>query len=104
MSLYEADKKQDKKKKKKINKKEAEFYTSMDSLKARQKMSKKWGETGFLDSMIELLQGISPIIKILANALCYLLITFLSIDAVKKCISPNILDKISTVFNFAMAV
>ena len=42
IKLMEADKKQDKKNKKKINKKEQEFYTSMSSIKARQKMCKKW--------------------------------------------------------------
>lgn len=104
IKLMEADKKQDKKNKKKINKKEQEFYTSMSSIKARQKMGKKWEETGFLDKMIGLLQQAVPIIKILAKSLCCLLITFLSIDAIKQSISPDLLSKIMKVFNIAMAV
>lgn len=104
IELFEADKKQNRKNKKKINKKEKEFYTSMSSLKTRKKMCKEWEETGFLDKMFELLKEAAPIIKIIAKALCVLLITFLSVDAIKAKISPEALAKITKVFDFAMCI
>ena len=102
--LYEIDKKQNKKKTKEINKKEKDFYTSMESLKARKKLSKKWKENGFLDDMISLLKDISPIVKALAKAFCTLIVSFLSVEAIQKVIKPKTLSKIMTVFDFAMAI
>lgn len=104
ISLYEADKKQNRKERKKINKKEAEFYTNMNSIKCRKKMAKKWEKEGFLDYIIELLHQISPLVQILAKAVCILILSFLSIDAIKSAISPDTLKKIAKVYDVAMAL
>lgn len=103
-TLYEADKLTNKKDRRKINQKEKEFYTDMESVKARKKMAKKWKKSGFLDSMIQLLNEISPFIKMLAKGLCMLIIAFLSLDSIKRIISPEILCKISTVFHLANSI
>lgn len=102
--LYEMDKKGNRKQVKEINKKEKEFYTSMESLKARKKISKKWSKNGFLDDIIDLLKEVSPIVKTLAKAFCTLIISFLSIESIQKVIKPKTLSKIMTAFDFAMAI
>lgn len=104
ISLYEADKKQNRKERKKINKKEAEFYTGMSSIKCRKKIAKKWEKRGFLDYVIELLHQISPLVQILAKAVCVLIISFLSVDAIKLAISPNTLNKLAKLFDIAISV
>lgn len=102
--LAEADKKADFKGRRKINKKTEEFYTGMESIKARSKMAKEWEKTGFLDRTIGLLQEAAPIIKTIAKLVMALVIAFLSIDAIKSKIKPETVDKLSTVFHLAMSV
>ena len=104
LSLYEVDKKYDSKNRRKINKDEKEFYTSMEQIRHRKKMCKQWEDRGFLDEMIDLLNEVSPMIKLLAKALAALIVTFLSIDGIKKVIKPTTLRKITHIFDIAMAM
>ena len=67
-------------------------------------MAKRWEEKGFLDHMIDLLREVSPFIQLLAKALAGLIITFLSIDGIKKVIKPKTLRKITKVFDIAMSI
>lgn len=103
--MYESDKKTSSRKdRRKINKEEAVFFTSMDSIKTRKKISKKWEKDGFMDRMIYLLQQVSPFVQLLAKALASLITLFLSIPFIKENISPGVLSKITTVFDIAMAM
>lgn len=105
IQMYEADKiSAGRKKKKKINKEEVTFYTNMDSIKCRKKISKKWEKEGFMDQMIILLKEISPFVQLLARALASLITMFLSIPFIKQNISTNLLSKITTVFDIAIAM
>lgn len=105
VQMYEADKKSAKRSdRKKINKEEAIFFTSMDSIKCRKKISKKWEKTGFMDHLASLLKEISPFVQLLAKALVSLITLFLSIPFVKEHISPNMVSKLTTVFDLAMAM
>lgn len=104
IQLYEADKKRRKKERRKINKKEGEFYTDMESLKCRKNMARTWEKNGFLDRLIGLLQQVSPIVKSLAKIVMIFIITFLSLDIIKEKINPRTLEKLSRVFNIAMSV
>lgn len=104
MELFEADKKSNRKEKKKINKKQSEFYTSMESIKCRQKMAKRWEKEGWLDKMLILLHKISPYIKIIAKGLCLLIISFLSLDIVKEKIDPSTIAKLTSLFNVASSI
>ena len=99
--LFEADKKARKKERKKINKHETEFYTSMQGIKCRQKIAKKWEKKGFFDTILDLLNEISPYVKKIAKLLCTFIITFLSLDVVKTKISPGSLSKISKIYDVA---
>ena len=103
-TLQEIDKLQDKKKRKEINKKQRDFYTQMEAIKERKKMAKKWEKNGFLDRMAKVLTGVIPAVKTIAKLVMVLIISFLSIDAIKGFISPETLDKLTTVFHLAMAV
>lgn len=102
--LAEADKKASLKERRNINKRTEEFYTGMESIKARSKMAKEWEKTGFLDRTIMMLEQVAPIIKTLAKLVMGLVITFLSIDAIKTKIKPETVDKLSKIFHLAMSV
>lgn len=106
VKLYESDKKASKSRKtrKAINKEEASFFLEMDSIKCRKKISKKWEDTGFMDQMADLLKEVSPFVQLLARALATLITLFLSIPAIKHHISPDMLSKLTTVFDIAMAM
>ena len=104
IALCEADKKANRKNRKKINKKESEIYDNFQAIKCRKKMAKKWKKTGFLDNLIELLQMVAPLVKILAKAVAVLIISFLSIDAIKSTIGGGTLHKLTKVFDIAMSV
>lgn len=104
MELYEADKKANKKERKKINKKQSEFYTSIESIKCRQKMAKRWEKEGWLDKMIRMLYTASPYIKLLAKGLCMLILSFLSLDIVREKIKVETLDKLTTLFDIAISI
>ncbi|MDE7090060.1 MAG: hypothetical protein K2O54_08070, partial [Prevotella sp.] len=104
MRMYEADKRQNRRDVRKINKKEGEFYTDMESIKCRKKIGKEWEKTGFVDRLIEIIREAAPIIKLIAKLVCSLIISFLSIEAVKRAISPRLLSKISILFDLASAV
>lgn len=104
IQLAEADKKSRKKSRKKINKKTEEFYTDMESIRCRMEMSKEWEKTGFLDNLINVLNQVAPIIRMIAKLVASLLIAFLSIETVKQKIHPETVSKISKVFNLAMSV
>lgn len=104
LTLYEVDKRANRKKRKSINKKEKKFLEETEALKARQKMAKNWEKTGFLDNMMNLLNNVVPIVKTLAKMLAALIIAFLSIESIQNKISPNTLNKVTRLFNFAMMV
>jgi hypothetical protein len=104
IKLYEADKRRNRKQRKKINKKEKEFYTDMESIKCRKKMAKKWQKNGFLDTVIHILKSISPLVKMIAKLIASLITAFLSLDCIRSHISTSMLNKITKVFNIAMAV
>lgn len=104
IEMMEADKKARRKKKRDVNKQQYIFLKDIDSIKARKKISKKWEKTGFLDTILEMLGDIAPYVKLLARAVCTLIIAFLSIDGIKKVISPNILAKVTKVFDIALSI
>lgn len=105
VSMYEADKRDaDRRARRKINHDEAEFYTKLESVKTRKKISKKWKKTGFMDHIISLLNEISPLVKLLAKSIASLITLFLSIPFIKRHISPKMVEKISYVFDFAMSM
>lgn len=104
IQLFEADKRANKHEKRRINKQEKEFYTSMESIKCRQKMAKKWRKTGFLETIISLLQTISPYIKLLAKGVCILITAFLNIESVAAYISPETISKLSKAFDIASCI
>lgn len=105
LTLDEIDKLHgDKKKRKEINRKQRDFYTQMEAIKARKKMMKKWENDGFLDRLVNVLNDVIPAIRKVAKAVMLLILSFMSIDAIKRFISPETLNKLATVYRLAMAI
>ena len=105
MRIYEADKKSVKgKDRRNINQKQYQFYTDMESIKTRKTLAAEWEKNNFLDRMQEILKESIPIIRGLARIIAGLIISFLSIEAIKTNINPNTLSKMKILFDVAMAV
>lgn len=104
MQIFEADKRDKKKSKRAINKRERDFYTEVNGIRCRKNIAKKWNKSGFLDWIIELLKETSPLIKTIARLLATLIISFLSIESIKKIISPALLNKLAIIFDIVQAI
>lgn len=102
---FELDKLAKKDTRRNINKKERDFYYGMESLKKRKKDVKRNSKgDGMLDRFMETVQQLMPVIKTCAKLVMVAIVSILSIDFIQKGISPKTLEKLTTVFQFAMAV
>lgn len=103
MRMYELDKRAKKGNHRKINKEEGNFYYNIKALQYRKKISDKWEKTGFLDHVLDLLKEVIPVVQLLAKMIGALIVSFLSLDGIKKIINPETLKKIAKIFDVVMA-
>lgn len=104
MQLYEVDKRTNRKSRRKINGKEREFYYSMRSVEERKKISKKWMKTGFLDTLMEVLTLVVPIVKLIAIKVAELINIFLRSRSAKEVLPASFISKLVKVHDIALCV
>lgn len=104
MQLYEVDKRTNRKSRRKINGKERNFYYSMKSVEERKKISKKWMKTGFLDTLMEVLTLVVPIVKVIAIKVAELINIFLRSKTAKETLPASFISKLVQVHDFALCV
>ena len=104
MQLYEVDKRTHRKSRRKINGKEREFYYSMKSIQERQKISRKWMDTGFLDYVMEILALVVPIVKVIAIKIAELINIFMRSSSVKEVLPTSFINKLVKVHDIALCV
>ena len=104
MQLYEVDKRTNRKSRRKINGKERNFYYSMRSVEERKKISKKWMKTGFLDTLMEVLTLVVPIVKVIAVKVAELINIFLRSKTAKETLPASFISKLVKVHDFALCV
>ena len=104
MQLYEVDKRTNRKSRRKINGKEREFYYSMKSVEERKKISKKWMKTGFLDTLMEVLTLVVPIVKLIAIRVAELINIFLRSRSAKEVLPASFISKLVKVHDIALCV
>ena len=104
MQLYEVDKRTNRKSRRKINGKEREFYYSMKSVEERKKISKKWMKTGFLDTLMEVLTLVVPIVKLIAIKVAELINIFLRSRSAKEVLPASFISKLVKVHDIALCV
>ena len=104
MQLYEVDKRTNRKSRRKINGKEREFYYSMKSVEERKKISKKWMKTGFLDTLMEILTLVVPIVKLIAIKVAELINIFLRSRSAKEVLPASFISKLVKVHDIALCV
>ena len=104
MQLYEVDKRTNRKSRRKINGKEREFYYSMKSVEERKKISKKWMKTGFLDTLMEVLTLVVPIVKLIAIKVAELINIFLRSKSAKEVLPASFIYKLVKVHDIALCV
>ena len=102
--IYLADQKARKKAKKKLKraksgKKELNTVDIMNiKRKAREEVLDDMGKSNFLDRVFNFLNDLSPVVQIIAKLVEALICAILSMDVVKINISPNMMQKINTVY------
>ena len=101
MELKESDKKSKKKSKKKMKKKG--FYPYENEIKSRKKVIKQMEDSDLLDRTESCLEQLKPICIIIARLIAALILAILSIDAIKSCIRPDTLEKMTNVYKIAMS-
>lgn len=104
MQLYEVDKRTHRNSRRKINGKEREFYYSMKSIQERQKISRKWMNTGFLDYVMEILALVVPIVKVIAIKIAELINIFMRSSSVKEVLPTSFISKLVAVHDIALCV
>ena len=102
---YRMEKSDKKKKKKNKHKHDSDtFFFNNRSIKERKKIIKEMEDSNFFDRIRLTLQDIAPIVIIIAKLVAALIVAILSIDAIKKSISPNSLDKLQSIYGFSRSL
>lgn len=102
--IEKADRKKQKKAKKKMKKKGKIMFYDTKSKKARIKAANKITGDKIVSTIINILQEIRPIAVLLARLVAGIICAILSLDIVKRSISPSVLDKMKKLFNACMGV
>lgn len=101
--IDKADRKGKKLAKKKL-KKNNDFYQFSYEIKKRKEVVEKMERKNLFDKIEEAIQGIRPICVLIARLVAALIVAILSIDVIKKYISPKTVKKLSSLYNLAMQV
>lgn len=105
--IYEADMKAAKKMKKKLKKdgyNSGTFYQDKYRIEVRKEALNKIEGNNLLDRIEKVLKEVSPIIILIGRLIASLILSILSIDAVKVFIKPDTLSKMDSVYKLAMAI
>lgn len=86
------------------NRKESQFYYDMEGVKSYHKNTYKTKQKGLIDRFLQLIESVAPIIKYIGKLIAAAILAFLSIDVVKKNITPNALGRLTKIFNIATSV
>ena len=97
-----------KKKLKKYNKKHPNdprlYNNDTFRIHVRNEVLKDMNQSNFLDRVYKTLQDLVPVVTVIARLVASLILSILSVDAVKIHIKPNMLEKLTLVYNTAMAI
>ena len=80
------------------------YYVSKDKVKAREKVLKQMEQTNFLGRIEDTFKSLVPCIILIARLVAALITAILSVEPVKRLISPTMLNKMNAVYNIAMAI
>ena len=101
-SIKKADKKDKKKLEKMKKSSNITIFEINDSagFKVRKKTAKMFKDSKFIDSLIHCLTHADSLLSLLKRAISVLIISLLSVDCIRRYITPNILNKINLVFAY----
>lgn len=101
--IEKADRKGKKLAKKKL-KKNNDFYQLSYEIKKRKEVVENMERKNLFDKIEAAIKGIRPICVLIARLVAALIVAILSLDAIKKYISPKTVKKLSSLYNLAMQV
>lgn len=108
IQFMQADLKREERKAKKKAKKKMQkgntFYDARGEIQVRQQIIREMEGGNFFDRVIVAINDLRPICLIIARLVMSLIISILSIDAVKYRIKPDTLNKMHSVYNVAHQV
>lgn len=80
------------------------YYTSKERVKARQELIKKMEQTSLLERVEKSLKDLIPVVVVLARLIAALILSILSVEPIRKFISPATLSKMDNVYKVAMSI
>ena len=80
------------------------YYVSKDRVKARERELKRMEETKFLDRIEDTFKNLVPCVILIARLVAALIIALLSVEPIKRIISPVMLNKLNSVYKLAMSI
>lgn len=92
------------KERKKMKKRGNYDFSSSNRIEARKKAVKKMEETNIFKRIEEIFSDISPIIIVFARLVAALILAILSLDPIKKWISPITMQTMDKIYNTAMSI
>lgn len=92
------------KREKKRMKKGNTFYDPRAEIRVRQRVIREMEGNNFFDRVIEAVNDLRPICMMIARLVMSLIVSILSIDAVKYRIKPDTLNRMHSVYNVAHQV
>lgn len=92
------------KERKKLKKRGDYDFSSSKRIDARKKVVKKMEETNFLKRIEAIFSDISPIIIVFARLVATLILAILSLEPIKKWISPLTIQAMDKIYNTAMSI
>lgn len=101
--IRKADKKGKKKAKNKL-KKSNDFYQFSYEIKKRREVIEDLERKNLFDKIEEAIQSVRPICILIARMVAALIVALLSLDAIKRHISPKTMSRMSSIYNLAMNV
>lgn len=108
IQFMQADIKREERKAKKKEKKRMQkgntFYDPRAEIRVRQQVIREMEGRNFFDRVIQAINDIRPICMVIARLVMTLIVSILSIDAVKYRIKPDTLNKMHSVYDMAHRV
>lgn len=80
------------------------YYVSKDKVKAREKALKQMEKTNFFGRVEDTFKKLVPCVVLIARLVAALIVAILSVEPVKRIISPELLKRMNSIYSVAMSI
>ena len=80
------------------------YYVSKDKVKAREKALKQMERSNFFGRIEDSFKNLIPCVILIARLVAALIVAILSVEPIKRIISPALLKRMNSIYNVAMSI